>query len=1405
MKRENVERVDFDSLIANRYRIEETLGQGGMAVVYKVTDTSKHHEVALKRPLIKQAGRLPESVERLFENEFHTLAQLAHPRVVEVYDYGVDDSIPFYTMELLGGGDLKSLAPMPWEKACLLLRDVCSVLSLLHSRKQVHRDVSTRNIRCTSDDKAKLFDFGSLRPMGPSKKLIGTPPFTAPEAVNSLSLEERTDLYSLGATAYYILTGKHAYPARSIRELPELWRSQLLAPSLVLERRGDKILPPIPKELDNLVMSMLRLPPIARPASAGEVIDKLNAIAGLTSDEPLYVTNAYLSTPTLIGRNKEVSALRKQMLLARVKRGHTTLIEGVSGVGRSRFLEAHILEGKLVGATVVRIDASDAYSGPYGGVKALIAGLKDNLSPNMFEASMPYLNRVFRVNPELDFRPVNDRIAETKSDLPPGVRIDGSASRSDSRSRLQEALGIWLRAISNKLLLMIAVDDVHKLDEPSAAFLAYLSRVATSDKLVLSVTAEKDAPGSSEVAMRVFRTADTRIVLEPMDLSQTEALFSSVFGQVPNVRLLSDRIYSICKGNPRDALQLARHLLDKGVIQYQSGAWSLPASIDPGDLPKSMFQALKEQIDGFNDVARQIVECMSLEPEQVFTQPELLTLSGLSKPHLLLPHLDRLIAAEVLQVDGDHYRLVQKGLGSTVRSHFSQVKEKALRLRLAEMFESQRGDRFRMAQHLLRAGEEERAIAILAESSETSHEHTSKDAKAYIELAQSVPEDLFETFQFAIDQAKQKKYSPKQIYELQNRFLSLCGTGIVRGSGFAPHYIEILNQLYRIVGLDIYHQLDESMEPTVRLKKALELAQNRYTDTPEPERVIEPITAIRRLGRSLMTAASSLGISYDYSFWEVLPSIVPLTPLSPALGIVESLVRSMGDRIAARDQVVRRLHRQILDQSADPKRAGMDETYRTYMRFALMNGLGFIEGAMGLRSALSWADEIESDPSYEVNAWRIRRSYHLWQGDSDQADLTDNTVEFLQIQNTSTQWYEGSHLHRDLVACALSNDLTRVKQSIDAIEKFADIHPAWKPTLYYAQGQYQRIRGDAGVGLSEFEKALQLSAPGRNPGWCDFAGAYLTSLLELGRNQQALEQGRQFLTAAKRAELDYHSIYIQMPLALAESSCGYYDDAVANADTVIRTVTAEGATGLNLLLAHETRARVAIDMGDSASFEDHAERCLAQLKKSTNRSLIDKYERLVARAHAAGIEVISQLVSAIEMSENIEAEILNRLSELLSACNNPIERHRSALDFLVDQASCLGGFLYLMQDNQPVLVAQNGQVVLPDGVLTMVEEEIAREMASEAIEMTATMTATEENTAEMTVTEAVDTTEMVFQNTEYLTGTKGELLYPMILSHHISDRFYISGAAVLAIDPQKEFRLPTFLSSTLSRMLSEFE
>lgn len=365
------------ALIAGRFRVQRALGKGGAGVVFEVFDAQLGRPLALKLLQLRRSGSASVSAA-LFEREYHTLCQLAHPRIIEVFDYGMEQGRAFYTMELLDGQDLQSLGVVPWARACELLRDVASSLAIIHSRRMVHRDVSTRNVRCTSDGRAKLFDFGAMVPMGTVRHLVGTPPYLAPEAVEMQGLDGRSDLYALGALAYVILTGYHAYEARTFESLQAIWRTEPLLPS----QYGVEV----PQALDQLVMELLQLERSARPSIAAEVMERLSGIAGLPLVELPAVKRSYLVTPNLVGRDAPVREARKVLgSVTTTNRGAAVLLEGDAGVGRTRCLDACLLEARLLGALVLRADGSDsAERGEYGVLRALCEQIQ-RADPNAAE------------------------------------------------------------------------------------------------------------------------------------------------------------------------------------------------------------------------------------------------------------------------------------------------------------------------------------------------------------------------------------------------------------------------------------------------------------------------------------------------------------------------------------------------------------------------------------------------------------------------------------------------------------------------------------------------------------------------------------------------------------------------------------------------------------------------------------------------------------------------------------------------------------------------------------------------------------------------------------------------------------------------------------------------------------
>ncbi len=256
-----------------QYRLREQIGSGGMGEVFLA-----EHEL-LKRPCAVKLIR-PEVVLRAgtidrFEREVRINATLSHPNTVEIFDYGrTEDGTYYYVMEYLPGMSLGQLVdrygPLPPGRAVYLLRQVALALQEAHEAGLIHRDIKPSNIfaarRGGMDDVAKVLDFGLVRPVATGSsphtsdegQILGTPLYMSPEqASNSRPLDARSDIYSLGAVAYYLLTGRPPFDVPNAVEAIIAHARDPVVP--VSQIRDD-----VAADLDAVVLRCLAKDPVER-------------------------------------------------------------------------------------------------------------------------------------------------------------------------------------------------------------------------------------------------------------------------------------------------------------------------------------------------------------------------------------------------------------------------------------------------------------------------------------------------------------------------------------------------------------------------------------------------------------------------------------------------------------------------------------------------------------------------------------------------------------------------------------------------------------------------------------------------------------------------------------------------------------------------------------------------------------------------------------------------------------------------------------------------------------------------------------------------------------------------------------------------------------------------------------
>jgi tetratricopeptide (TPR) repeat protein len=257
-----------------RYRIDRELGRGGMGIVYKATDLVLDRPVALK--VLPDGLRDNPQALRNFVREAKAAAKLNHPNIVTVYDAGEQDGRTFIAMEYVDGTTLKAIVkqrgPLAPRAIVHVLAQVCEGLHYAHAQKIVHRDIKTANLMWTREKKAKIMDFGLAKvveELNHTTIVSGTPYYMSPEQTEGTSVDHRSDLYSLGVSAFELATGVVPFKDGNVA-----YHHVHTPPPDPRSLRKE-----VPDGLAALILRCMAKAPEQRPQDAQEVLGALRGIA----------------------------------------------------------------------------------------------------------------------------------------------------------------------------------------------------------------------------------------------------------------------------------------------------------------------------------------------------------------------------------------------------------------------------------------------------------------------------------------------------------------------------------------------------------------------------------------------------------------------------------------------------------------------------------------------------------------------------------------------------------------------------------------------------------------------------------------------------------------------------------------------------------------------------------------------------------------------------------------------------------------------------------------------------------------------------------------------------------------------------------------------------------------------
>ena len=697
--------------LSNRYDIRAELGRGGMGVVYRAHDPLLNREVAIK--LIPPTLLSPETEQR-FQREAQLVAQMDHPAVVPIFDFGKHEGSLFFVMPVVQGTNLRWFE----REGALTLGEVLDIgiqvaeaLEYSHSRGVTHRDIKPENVMVVREDssriRVRIMDFGLARGATESRitktgTIAGTLSYMSPEQVAASGVDHRSDIYSLGTVLYECLTGEPPFSGelqsilyRIVHEIPQPPRSM----------GAD-----INEDLEAVILSCIVKDPGKRPQRASEVADSLRRCQTRLHQSDLgksVVLTKTLMLPRValspfIGRDKEQAELQKRLNAAISGECQFVVVSGEPGVGKTRLLDeienlAKARKLLVLHGRSIEQDGAFPYQGFCEAIQEYFRQKDTFSSPdNMIELS--------DVAPDLvSLFPMLTEISEIRAAATGDSKLaqTGGSQGPENRTQVFELLARTLTRLAGGNPLILFLEDLHAAEISIEALQYIVRRLGPTPTLIVGTYRTSEVASRSHPLLRMLDSfrGDRRfsaIALGPFSPAEHRLFLETLIGGPKLADSLVEKLFEGTEGNPFFTKELVRSLLDSGGISKdQTGAWSLGAATDlsAGDLPATIQQAVERRIERLPEELREILSIASVIGK-AFDSRDLETLAGDKDVE---DAIDRLVDEGLLEEEresrGDRLTFSSGVVRDVLYGAISRRKRRSLHRKYAEEVEKRHGGR----------------------------------------------------------------------------------------------------------------------------------------------------------------------------------------------------------------------------------------------------------------------------------------------------------------------------------------------------------------------------------------------------------------------------------------------------------------------------------------------------------------------------------------------------------------------------------------------------------------------------------------------------------------------------------------------------------------------------------------
>ena len=678
-----------------RYQVIRFLGEGGKKKVYLAQDTLLDREVAFG--LIKTEG-LDDTSRARIQREAQAMGRLgSHPHIVTVFDLGQESDQPYMVTELMSGGDVEGVIAdadghrLPLKQAIGVAVETCRGLEFAHSRGIVHRDLKPGNVWLTSDGIAKIGDFGLAVALDRSRlttegMMVGTVSYMPPEQAMGGDVTPRSDLYSLGAMLYEMVTGRPPFLGDdSVAIIGQHINTPPVAPTW---HNAD-----CPRPLEALIMRLLAKDPSERPESASDALSALEALdlqdvgarhaVALPGEEHSLDS---LAGGVFVGRHREMGDLKACLEDGLSGRGRMVTLVGEPGIGKTRIAQELATYAGLRGAQVLWGRCYEEQGVPpyWPWVQAIRSYVRDS-DPEQLRSDMG--------SGAADIAEVVSDVKDRLPDLRPPPQAE---SPEQARFRLFDSITTFLKTASQKRPLILVLDDLHWADQPSLSLLQFVARELGGGRLLLvgtyrDVELNRQHPLAETLGELTRERLFQRVILRGLTQQDVAHFIEMTSGNSAPAGLV-EAVYSQTEGNPLFVTEVVRLLVQEG----QLGADPPTASGQGGGtdswtvrIPEGVREVIGRRLNRLSQRCNETLAVASILGRE-FTLDQLKPLSEDTSEDRLFGVLEEALASRVIEElpqSVGRYQFTHALIQETLAGELSLTRKVRLHARIAESLE----------------------------------------------------------------------------------------------------------------------------------------------------------------------------------------------------------------------------------------------------------------------------------------------------------------------------------------------------------------------------------------------------------------------------------------------------------------------------------------------------------------------------------------------------------------------------------------------------------------------------------------------------------------------------------------------------------------------------------------------